>query len=85
MKVEIDSGNIKANTGSFRVVAPSSGSPTSIPTVVRFEAKEFEETNRRSAEEVRNPFGLKSCQDCNGWSCCATGGCVNCGCGWVCG
>jgi hypothetical protein len=76
---------IEPSIGTFKVVARQGKLLSEVPHVVRFEPKELLVT--RSVEETvgTNEFHpLKACATCNGQICCVTGGCVNCGCGWVC-
>lgn len=81
-KIEIETA-----TGSFRVSSPTSKTLSDIATIVRFEHKEFELVDSATVDDtlVKTHVGMMACHMCNGWQCCATNGCVNCGCGWICG
>ena len=80
VKIEID-----AESGNFRVEAPPGKVIAAIPAVVRFERKEFDVTNVQAADaNADSVHMMRTCMTCGNQWCCATNGCINCGCGWVC-
>ena len=79
-KVEID-----VKSASFCVSAPAGKLTASIPTVVRFGAKEFVVSDCVTGSAVGDaPHIMRTCMPCNGTSCCVTNCCGDCGCGWIC-
>ncbi|WP_047428672.1 hypothetical protein [Acinetobacter sp. neg1] len=72
---------------SFKTVSPNNQAFGSALAVVRFEQKELtveECSDSLTSNEKDQPHIMRTCSDCNGRYCCATNGCINCGCGWVC-
>lgn len=79
-KIELD-----VAAGSFRVLAPSGKALTAISTIVRFEAKNLTvSANAAASDTADKPHIMRTCEDCNGQSCCVTNCCGSCGCGWIC-
>lgn len=81
-KIEINTATL-----SFKTVPAKNKAFGSVPAVVRFEQKELTVGDCAvpiTSNEKDQPHIIRTCSICNGRYCCATNGCVNCGCGWVC-
>jgi hypothetical protein len=78
---------VEIETGAFTVAGAKGISISSLPAVVRFSRKSFQVENvvQMSDAGEGDVHAMRNCMPCNGRWCCVSGGCGNCGCGWICG
>ena len=76
-----DIGETKVSISSWRIVITGS-----VPSSVSIAAQKVSEPNANTkTTNAIDARGRKKCIDCEGKRYCATNGCINTPCGWLCG
>lgn len=81
VKIEVSPDGTSCN------LEPAPGKTFSdVAAIVGFKPASFDVKDRVDPDNtITSDFEvMRVCHVCNGWYCCISNGCVNCGCGWIC-